>query len=224
MNDNIPNTPEQSPTTATQRPLLIMGGIGCALLLLVGFLMGGGWLILRANATADPPAAEQAASSQGVAASPNAATAANTPPAKRADTLNLASNYESTQASDTLGSSLSAATDVPQIGRITFAPATTAAGQPVDPGFMFDATLTEIHAVFEYAGMSADDTWTQVWYHNGDELLSTTQPWIKGQEGTFDYSIKAGDEPFTPGEWTLELYVGDELLSAGSFVIEGEAE
>jgi len=224
MNDNIPNTPEQSASTATQRPLLMVGGIGCALLLLVGFLMGGGWLILRANATANPPAAEQATSGQGVAASPNAAAATNTPQAERADTLSVTSANESTQTSDTLESSLPAATNEPQIGRITFAPATTAAGQPVDPDFMFDATLTEIHAVFEYAGMSADDTWTQVWYHNGDELLSTTQPWIKGQEGTFDYSIKAGDEPFTPGEWTLELYVGDELLSAGSFVIEGDAE
>jgi hypothetical protein len=38
----------------------------------------------------------------------------------------------------------------------------------------------------------------------------------------FDYFIDAGNNPLFPGEWTLELYVQDELLQTGSFTIEPE--
>ena len=72
--------------------------------------------------------------------------------------------------------------------------------------------------------MEPNYSWTQVWYHNGNEVLSTTQPWLEDKTGGFDYVIEAGNEALPAGEWTLEFYVEDELLTAGSFAIEGQDE
>ena len=112
------------------------------------------------------------------------------------------------------------ATKAPQLGQITFALKTTENGDPIEPDYVFDAGVTQVHAIFEYNNMLPDYTWTQVLYYNGDELLSTSQPWTEAETGLFDYLIDAGGQPLSAGEWALELYVEDELLAGGSFIIE----
>jgi hypothetical protein len=113
---------------------------------------------------------------------------------------------------------------VPTMGPITFALETTAEGEAVESTFSFEEGVTELHAVFEYANLAPTQTWTQVWYYNGAELLNSSQPWPEDATGLFDYVIDAGGDPLPAGEWALEFYIDDELLTAGSFIIEGQAE
>jgi Tol biopolymer transport system component len=122
------------------------------------------------------------------------------------------------------GSEADQASAIPaaEISPLTFALATTAEGEPIEPDFSFAAGVTQIHAVFEYAHLSPNLTWTQVWYHDSTEVLSTSQPWLEGETGVFDYLIEAGGGPLPVGQWALEFYIDGELLTAGSFVIEGE--
>ena len=110
----------------------------------------------------------------------------------------------------------------PEIDNITFALGVTGQGEPLEPDFAFEAGITKIHALFEYDHLTPDHIWTQVWYHNGDEMLSTSQPWLEDASGIYDYVIEAAGEPLPTGQWALEFYVDDELLTAGSFLIESE--
>jgi hypothetical protein len=107
---------------------------------------------------------------------------------------------------------------------ITFTLETTAKGEPVKPTFAFEHGISRIHAVFEYANISPDSNWTRVWYHNGNEVSNTSQPWLEAESGIFDYVIEAGGQPLPPGQWALEFYIDDELLTAGNFMIEGNDE
>ncbi len=109
----------------------------------------------------------------------------------------------------------------PSIGEITFAlDATEDDYEPVEPGITFEEGITEIHAIFDYEGMSDAYVWERVWYLNGDEILRNAADWAGEERGRFDYFIDADGEPLFPGRWRLELYVEDQLLASGSFTIE----
>jgi hypothetical protein len=93
----------------------------------------------------------------------------------------------------------------PEMGIITFAETTTAAGEPVEPDFNFEVGVTQIHAVFDYANMAQDQDWTQVWYYNGAELYRTSQPWLADSSGRFYYPITAKGEVQQEGHLALEI-------------------
>jgi Tol biopolymer transport system component len=111
----------------------------------------------------------------------------------------------------------------PMIDDITFALDATEVYDPIDPGDSFAEGVTEIHAIFDYEGMSPDYTWQRVWYLDDTEILNNSATWSGDEAGRFDYFIDANGSPQSPGEWVLELYVEGELLASGSFVIEVEA-
>ena len=108
----------------------------------------------------------------------------------------------------------------PEISPLTFALDTTAQGEPLEPSFSFEAGVTQIHALFDYANLTPNNIWAQVWYHDGNEVVSTSQPWLEAEQGVYDYRIDAGGEPLDSGQWALEFYIDGELLTAGSFMIE----
>jgi serine/threonine protein kinase len=109
----------------------------------------------------------------------------------------------------------------PQFGKITFALGYSKDKlAPVNPASSFAQGVTEIHAVFEYSGMSNGDAWERVLYRDGKEVLRKSAQWNGGKKGVFDYFINTQGEPLTAGNWRLELYVGGQLLSQGSFTVE----
>jgi hypothetical protein len=110
----------------------------------------------------------------------------------------------------------------PEFGSITCALGATEDYEPIDAGITFQEGITEVHAIFEYNGMSKDYTWERVWYLDGQEILKNSQNWTGDEAGVFDYFIDAGNDALFPGEWVLELYVEDKLLQTGSFTIEPE--
>lgn len=212
-----PQQPEKK-----RNPLLIIGGIGCALLLCAGLLIGGG-LFLAGDQISELTSGISGQEEPTVAPSPTdapttAPTATPEPPEE--DTP------EAEAAAVETGSPESEPTEVigpPEIGSITFALGATEDYEPIDPGTSFEGEVTEIHAIFEYSGMSPDFTWERVWYLDGDEVLRSAEVWSGAGAGVFDYFINAGGEALSPGKWLLELYVEDELLASGNFTIEGEA-
>ncbi len=191
---------------------LLIGGVGCVLLLCVGLLTGSGILFVGGRLV---PSLTNEASLSNEAITPPAET-------KTQETMS-ASDTRDTTTPD-IKSPSTATTGAPEIGSVTFALGITEKGEPIEAGFSFEAGLTQIHAIFEYANLKPNDTWTQVWYHNGNEVLNTSQPWLEADAGVFDYVIEAGGEPLPAGQWALEFYMAGELLAARSFMIESKAE
>jgi hypothetical protein len=140
------------------------------------------------------------------------------------DTVNQSSSGDSISlAEETLASQRETVTPpIPKFGEIVFASNVTDSYEPVDPSFIFPAGITQIHAVFEYSGMSGDYNWERVWYLNEQEISRSTSPWSNPGHGIFDYSIDNEGDPLPSGDWILELYVDGELSALGVFVIEEE--
>ncbi len=228
LNDQLP------PQKPKSNMPLIGGGVGCVLLLLcLGLLGGSGLIFYFSNAS---EAESSTSGSDGVSSEvvlqendetevvPKEIETSESEAVSSTAVDELTESQET--GSETSDSSTAAnfTTLTPEFGDITFSLDTTATGDPVEPGFLFEAGITTLHAAFDYANLTPNHRWTQVWYHNGNEISSTSQPWLEGKSGLFDYVIEAGGEPLATGEWTLEFYLDDELLTAGSFVIENPDE
>ncbi len=108
----------------------------------------------------------------------------------------------------------------PEIGEIIFALDATKDYQPVDPNIFFSHGITEVHAIFEYSNMLPEYTWERVWYLNDKEVGRIAETWIGPESGVFDYSVDNSGRPLPAGDWVLELYAEDKLLSLGVFIIE----
>lgn len=199
---SVPTSPSQPPISLSR----LLRGAGCALLVL-GLLAGCG-----------AAAKTNSSSSTEVGSTEAAEPAQTTPLAGRSGTGAPDGQTVPAEVAPLPTPGL------PAMSRITFALETTPAGEAVEPGFAFEAGTTQVHAVFDYENLSSDQTWRQVWYHNGTELLQTSQPWLEAASGTYDYLVEAGDTPLPAGQWALEFYIDGELLTAGSFTIEEEVE
>jgi Tol biopolymer transport system component len=198
-----------------QKPLWIFGGVGCLVLLCAVVLIGGIFTARRLQSdNAQPEIAADTGSGTLVESVSSTATDSSTELPETAD------DNPSSAAPAAQAETVETVTGSPEMGAITFAQETTSTGEPVEPAFSFETGVTQVHAVFEFANMTPKQSWTQVWYYNGNELYRTSQPWLADQNGSFDYPITANGEALPEGQWTLEFYVGDELLTAGSFSIE----
>jgi Tol biopolymer transport system component len=111
----------------------------------------------------------------------------------------------------------------PTIDPIVFATGVTDDNQPIGAGITFPEDIEEIHAIFDYAGMSDGDTWERRWYQDGEDMGGGSGAWDGGESGTFDLSLDGGGEPLGAGTWKLEIYVNGELARSGTFVIEASA-
>lgn len=224
--------PAMPPAPVKKRnPLLIIAGVGCALLLCVAVLAGVGLFVARdqlqdvmavlSGATPTPPPASATPAEAALNPSPVpteevTVEAVLTEEATAEVTVELATATPTEEATSTPPAE-------PEFGSVTFALGATEDYQPVDAGITFQEGITEVHAIFEYSGMSKDYTWERVWYLDGKEVLRNAQKWTGDETGVFDYFIDAGNDPLFPGKWDLELYVEDKLVQSGSFTIEAEA-
>ncbi|GIK40827.1 MAG: hypothetical protein BroJett011_46600 [Chloroflexota bacterium] len=207
---------------------LAVGGVGCILLLCLGLFIGGGLFFVRSGVTAsagneavvspDAEAAQEGrlqADSFGNDEPVSPEVDESAPVESPADSF---SNNESAPAGSETASGL------PEMSPLTFTLEPSETGEPTKSGFSFAEGTSQIHATFEYANLTPAHTWSQVWYHNGTEVSRVSQPWLEEAGGTYDYVIETGDDSLPAGEWTLEFYINDELLTAGSFTIESAEE
>ena len=105
--------------------------------------------------------------------------------------------------------------DEQAIGPITFASGVDTAGSPVNPGTSFPAGLMELYFFCDYAGMRDGMNLDEEWILNGEELVTFSAVWDKGESGTFhDYIYRASGEPLPDGQYTLQLYVEGQLVQS----------
>lgn len=230
-------SPPPPPDSKKRNPLLIAGGIGCALLLCTALLVGGVVYYLWNNpdnplaqfvntgAETETPTVETPVDEPTEISTP---APSPTPEAAEAEIESETATAEpdNGEPSDENGGVVG---PEPEFGPITFAEDATDDYEPVGAANTFAEGISEVHAIFDYSGMSPDYTWERVWYLNGDEILRSPQDgkpperWSGAEEGVFDYFINNGDDPLPAGEWLLELYVEDNLLASASFTIEAAA-
>jgi hypothetical protein len=109
----------------------------------------------------------------------------------------------------------------PTFGPITFARDSTEENDPIDPTTTFPGGTKEVHAIFDYEGMSSDVEWSRTWYRDGKESLAKTQGWTGRERGTWSLRYFYSDgEPLEPGGYELRLYIQGELVQSGRFVIQ----
>jgi hypothetical protein len=107
-----------------------------------------------------------------------------------------------------------------KIGQITFTLETSQQYEALNPGLLFTKGITQMHAIFDYSGMSTAYTWERVWLLNDKEVSRKAGAWTGSESGVFDYFIDNSGRPLPAGDWVLEIYVEGKLLSLGAFVIE----
>lgn len=198
---------------ARSNKTMLWGGIGCILLLCVGLLGGVGLMTAGTVFWGD-------FNNNAVAA------AATTEPVKvkiTSSTNKTGSPHENQSGdpvSPTKQPDVSVEAGTPVMGEIKFAPKT----DPLRVQNSFKTGVVTILATFEYNNLSPDDTWTQVWYHDSQEISRSTQPWLEGESGVYEYVIETGQGPLPEGQWDLEFYINEHLVTSGSFEISGEGE
>ena len=209
MSNQNDNFSDPQPITEGSK-LAIVGGLGFTVILCLLLLVGGSIFLIRRAQQDEPEQALNEASME--ASNESDETEASSSgifggPSTKKDT---ADQQETRPAQDENG---------PQMSPPQFALKLSPQGEPLEPGFAFAPGVSQLHAVFDYTNLSPNQMWTQVWYHNGDEVSQSSQPWLAGEAGVYDYLIEAGGSPLPSGQWALEFYIDDQLLSAGSFTI-----
>jgi len=201
-----------------QQPWLWGGAIGCgALFCVVAFVLGGAlWSRQMVKSDQPPewslasPAAPQLKQElNGLTTRPNFST----------PTIDN-SSVQLTNATRPASEPAPVALAEPQFGPICFKAARPQNDTPACEETY--APVVEMHAVFNYTGMSTHNEWTRVWYHNGQEVLRVKENWSGDVEGQFDYNLNTSNgQLLPPGLWQLELYIDGQLETFGAFVING---
>ena len=114
------------------------------------------------------------------------------------------------------GSSVPAPREV-RMGPIAFAAAVDDGRMAVNPTGVFSETVSRVYAVFPFSGMEKGLSWTQVWYFNGAEFMRDKAVWQWGIEDRSYVFIK----PVGAGEYRLDMYVNDQVLTSGKFRVLG---
>ena len=177
-----------------------------------------------------PPATEPSASDEGDLATIQTPPAAVTSPAGEVlppTATPTPSNPIPTPASPSTPtpvppSPTPAGTPVPapagaQMGPIAFTAQITDRREPISPTTVFSDTVSRVYAAFPYRGMRNGLTWTQVWYFNGVEFNRGQDAWTWGSiDRSYVFTRLVG-----AGTYRLELFVNDDLLTSGEFIVQG---
>ncbi|MBN1220374.1 MAG: hypothetical protein JXM69_15715 [Anaerolineae bacterium] len=101
-----------------------------------------------------------------------------------------------------------------QLGPIEFSTEIGSPIQAINPGTVFPGGV-KIYAVYQYSGMQNGVTFSSIWYLNNVEVARDERPWEWGLQGrSFSFLLPPGE-----GQYKLELYVNDTLLTTGSFEV-----
>lgn len=102
-------------------------------------------------------------------------------------------------------------------GAITFATDVTDDARPLNPGNTF-IDVDTVYAVFAVSNMTRGVPWRTRWLYEGDEVLGEESLWDADNVDATWVSL-THPEGLPAGEFTLELYIGDQLAQRGSFTV-----
>lgn len=106
---------------------------------------------------------------------------------------------------------------------LTFTDGIDSEYRPLKPGEVFQNPINHMYAVFSYDQMVVGSQWTALWYRDGELVHYETLPW-NGGSGGFGYADWQPDpSEWLPGEYEVQLFVGQLWRKSGRFIVEGEA-
>jgi hypothetical protein len=105
-----------------------------------------------------------------------------------------------------------------EIGTILFSTDINGNYQAVNPLQRYSEGFFTLYATFDYLAMANDMTWSWVWRHNGEVVDGGNQLWSYGQDGP-GYVYFQPEEGFHPGQYSLEVWVNDELMAQSSLKV-----
>jgi len=198
--------PAEKPKRGVPRGLLIGCGGLLALAVIAGCIWGAVTLFGDSEPTLTPTQIVQKP------------TKTPTPPPTLANTSTPTAMPEPTH---TVTSTPFPTQSAPAFELVAFALDVTDDDEPIDPATIFPPGTTMVYAVFDFSGMEDGWTYDAYWYRDDQEELQKSWEWSLGEKGTGWINI-FDDDGLTPGDYVLELYVGDLLLLEGAFTIQAE--
>ena len=93
--------------------------------------------------------------------------------------------------------------------------------KPVAPRGVFGEGFFTIYATFDYDGMAEGMSWSWIWRRNGEIVNGGNELWDYGDDGP-GWIYYEPPEGFEPGDYTLEVWVNDELFQRAGLSIETE--
>jgi hypothetical protein len=110
-----------------------------------------------------------------------------------------------------------------QLGGIAFSLDISGNYNAIDPGYRFVEGFYTLYATFAYQGMADGMNWSWDWQRNGTQVDGGNQEWSYGEEGP-GYIYFRPEDGFKSGEYSLAIWVDDELQNQASFTVaEGVA-
>lgn len=108
------------------------------------------------------------------------------------------------------------------LGTILFSREITENFEPRSAARIFPEGFYTLYATFSYASMADGMEWAWVWKHNGRVVDGGNELWRYGANGP-GYIYFGPEEGFQSGEYTLEVWVNGELMTASSAVMNNAA-
>lgn len=109
-------------------------------------------------------------------------------------------------------------TDKTQLGSLSFSKEVSDSYEAVRPTRIFETGFYTIYATFAYDSMVDGLEWAWVWRRNAQVVGGGTQLWNYGSDGP-GYVYYNPEEGFQPGEYTLEIWVNERLMSQANLMV-----
>lgn len=94
---------------------------------------------------------------------------------------------------------------------------------PVDPAETFANPIDELYGSFSYDSMAFGTQWTALWFRDGELVCYETIPW-NGASGGYGYTeCLISAEEWLPGDYEVQVYVGETWKVSSTFSITGAA-
>lgn len=109
-----------------------------------------------------------------------------------------------------------------EMGVLTFSREISADYKAINAGLIFPQGAYTLYATFDYEGMADGMAWAWVWRHNGRVVDGGNELWAYGDSGP-GYIYFGPEEGFQPGQYSLEVWVNDELMTIATVVVNDAA-
>lgn len=95
--------------------------------------------------------------------------------------------------------------------------------RPLNPGTEFQNPVGHMYALFTYDNMLPGSQWTAIWYRGETLVHYETIPWDGGYGGIGYTDWEPQPSEWLPGEYEVQIFVGQAWKVSGIFSVSGEA-